>query len=57
MSSTPKVTGIGGIFFRSKDPGASKVWYGKHLGLAIQDHGSAFEFRNAHRPEGINYLN
>lgn len=56
MSSTPKVTGIGGVFFRSKDPEASKAWYGKHLGLSINEHGSAFEFRNAHRPEEINYL-
>ena len=54
---TPKVTGIGGIFFRSKDPKATREWYGKHLGLAVNEYGSAFEFRNAHRPEEINYLN
>ena len=54
--TTPKVTGIGGIFFRYKDPKAVKEWYGKNLGLAIDDYGSAFEFRNAHRPDEINYL-
>lgn len=54
--TTPKVTGIGGIFFRSKDPKQVKEWYGKNLGLAIMDHGSSFEFRNAHRPDEINYL-
>jgi len=54
--TTPKVTGIGGIFFRAKDPSSIKSWYGKHLGLAINDYGSPFEFRNAHRPEEINYL-
>lgn len=53
----PKVTGIGGIFFRSKDPQASRDWYAKNLGLAMNPHGSAFEFRNAHRPDEINYLN
>ena len=53
--TTPKVTGIGGIFFRCKDPKAVKEWYGKNLGLAIDDYGSAFEFRNAHRPDEINY--
>lgn len=53
----PKVTGIGGIFFRSKDPKASRAWYAANLGLAVNEYGSAFEFRNAHRPEEINYLN
>ena len=54
--STPKVTGIGGIFFRSKDPKKANEWYGKNLGLAINEYGSSFEFRNAHNPEEINYL-
>ena len=54
---TPKVTGIGGIFFRSKNPKAAREWYGKNLGLAISDYGSPFEFRNANRPDEINYLN
>ena len=53
---TPKVTGIGGIFFRSGNPAETRVWYGKNLGLAIDDYGSAFEFRNANRPDEINYL-
>ena len=54
--STPKVTGIGGIFFRSSNPDEMRTWYGKNLGLAIDDYGSPFEFRNANRPEEINYL-
>ncbi len=54
--NTPKVTGIGGIFFKSKDPKAARAWYQKHLGLATNDYGSSFEFRNAHRPDEINYL-
>jgi len=54
--TTPKVTGIGGIFFRSKDPKQSREWYGKNLGLAVTDYGSSFEFRNANRPDEINYL-
>ena len=52
----PKVTGIGGIFFRSKNPQETRAWYGKNLGLAIDDYGSPFEFRNANQPEEINYL-
>lgn len=52
----PKVTGIGGIFFLSKNPEETKKWYGKNLGLAIDDFGSPFEFRNANKPDEINYL-
>lgn len=52
----PKVTGIGGIFFVSKNPKETREWYGKNLGLAIDDYGSPFEFRNAVRPDEINYL-
>ena len=54
--TTPKVTGIGGIFFRSKNPEKTKDWYETNLGLATNDWGSAFEFRNANRPDEINYL-
>ena len=53
----PKVTGIGGVFFKSKNPQEVKDWYGNNLGIAIGPYGSPFEFRNAHRPEEINYLN
>ena len=54
--TTPKVTGIGGIFFRSKNPAQAREWYGKNLGLSINQYGSSFEFRNANRPDEINYL-
>ena len=54
--TTPKVTGIGGIFFLSENPEQTKEWYGKNLGLAINDFGSVFEFRNANQPDEINYL-
>jgi predicted enzyme related to lactoylglutathione lyase len=52
----PKVTGIGGIFFKSKDPGKTKEWYGSNLGLSIDLYGSVFEFRNANNPDQVNYL-
>lgn len=52
----PKVTGVGGIFFRCKDPKAVKEWYGKNLGMAVGEYGSSFEFRNANHPDEINYL-
>lgn len=53
---TPKVTGIGGIFFFSDQPEKTKEWYSKNLGLEVNEWGSSFEFRNAHRPDEINYL-
>lgn len=54
--TTPKVTGIGGIFFTSKNPKETMAWYEKNLGLAIDDFGSPFEFRNANKPDEVNYL-
>jgi len=53
---TPKVTGIGGIFFFSDNPEKIKEWYARNLGLEVNQWGSSFEFRNANRPEEINYL-
>lgn len=52
----PKVTGIGGIFFFSEEPEKTKKWYSENLGLETNQWGSSFEFRNANRPEEINYL-
>jgi predicted enzyme related to lactoylglutathione lyase len=54
--TTPKVTGIGGIFFFSDNPDETKEWYAKNLGLEVNQWGSSFEFRNANRPDEINYL-
>lgn len=57
VDTLPKVTGIGGIFFKAKNPEGIKQWYGENLGLVVDDFGSPFEFRNANRPEEVNYLN
>jgi len=54
--TTPRVTGIGGIFFFSDNPQEIKNWYAENLGLELNEWGSSFEFRNANRPEEINYL-
>jgi len=35
VDTTPKVTGIGGVFFLSKNPREIREWYGKNLGMAI----------------------
>jgi predicted enzyme related to lactoylglutathione lyase len=56
LENKPKVTRIGGIYFKTKAPNATKEWYRKNLGLATDQYRSSFEFRNANRPEEINYL-
>jgi len=40
-----KVTGIGGIFFKCKDPKAMNDWYTKNLGLDNKGYGATFEWR------------
>jgi predicted enzyme related to lactoylglutathione lyase len=34
-----KVIGLGGIFFKSRDPKALSAWYAQHLGLPVDDWG------------------
>lgn len=54
-NTTPKVTGIGGIFFYSDNLTQTKEWYIKNLGIEINDWGSSsFESRNINRPDEIN---
>ncbi len=40
-----KVTGIGGIFFKCKDPQKVRTWYQEHLGLNTNQYGAVFEWR------------
>lgn len=54
---TPKVTGIGGIFFFADNPKDTKDWYAKNLGFDVNEWGSvSFDSRNVNRPEEINSL-
>jgi predicted enzyme related to lactoylglutathione lyase len=42
-----RVTGIGGIFFKAKDPKALQAWYKQHLGVDVQSWGgAAFEWKD-----------
>ena len=55
--TTPKVTGIGGIFFYSDNLKETKEWYTKNLGIEINDWGSSsFESRNVNKPDQITSL-
>ena len=40
-----KVTGIGGIFFKCKDPKAMREWYKTHLDMNTTNYGATFEWR------------
>ncbi len=40
-----KVTGIGGIFFKCKDPGKMNEWYKTHLGFDTNEWGATFQWR------------
>lgn len=47
-----RVTGLGGIFFKSKDPKALFAWYEEHLGIPRQyGTGTSFDWREADDPE------
>jgi predicted enzyme related to lactoylglutathione lyase len=45
MKNIKRVTGIGGIFFKCKDPVKMKDWYKIHLGLDTDQYGTSFEWR------------
>lgn len=53
---TPKVTGIGGVFFFTENPKDTREWYSKNLGFDVNDWGATFESRNINNPEEINSL-
>lgn len=43
----PRATSLGGVFFKVKDPAATRDWYKQHLGLNTDDYGTNFEWRQA----------
>jgi hypothetical protein len=51
-----RVTGIGGIFFKSDDPGRTLAWYREHLGIESADWGGfAFRWGDHQRPNQTGY--
>jgi predicted enzyme related to lactoylglutathione lyase len=48
-----RVTGIGGIFFKARDPKKLREWYAKHLGMDVQDWGGVvFRWASPENPTG-----
>jgi len=54
--TTPKVTGIGGIFFFSDNPKETREWYAKNLGFVVNEWGATFESRKSNKPDEIESL-
>jgi predicted enzyme related to lactoylglutathione lyase len=50
---TEKVTGIGGIFFRVREPEKIAAWYQQHLGISVKDGHADFIWREHERPDQI----
>lgn len=56
-NNTPKVLGIGGIFFTSDNLSEMKAWYAKNLGMEFNAWGSSsFDSRDMDDPEKVNML-
>ncbi len=57
VDNTPKVTGVGGIFFYSDNLEETQKWYAENLGIEMNDWGSSsFDSRDVNNPEKINSL-
>lgn len=46
-----RVTGIGGIFIKYRDPEKVKQWYAEFLGIKTDEYGTSFEWRKGNNPE------
>ena len=45
--ATPRVTGVGGVFLKAKDPKALQEWYRDQLGVPVQSWGgAAFDWKD-----------
>lgn len=52
---SPKARAIGGVFFRCEDPEATRGWYERNLGLAVDAYGTNFAWRHHHAPDQIGH--
>ena len=41
-----RVTGIGGFFFKTEDPNATREWYKNHLGITTDQYGWTFWWKD-----------
>jgi hypothetical protein len=51
VTNEPRVTGIGGVFFKARDQASLGEWYERHLGIDVQECGwAAFKWRDDEDP-------
>lgn len=50
-----RVTGLGGIFFKTNDPNKTREWYKAHLGIESESWGAQFNSRDYDNPEKTGY--
>jgi len=50
-----RVTGLGGVFFKSVDPEKLRNWYKEHLHIESGEHGALFRWRQEDRPEAVGH--
>ena len=55
MSKEGKIIGLGGVFFKSKNPDLSKQWYSEKLGLSVDQYGATFVQRKVSNPDQKSY--
>lgn len=48
-----RVTGIGGVFFKSENPKQMQEWYKTHLGIPAGDYGWSFEWKDQNGNDGM----
>lgn len=48
-----RVTGIGGVFFKSEDPKNMQDWYNKHLGIEMNEWSGMFQWRDIEDKEKV----
>lgn len=44
INNTPRATGLGGVFFKSKNPQELKKWYAENLVINTNEYGAVFEW-------------
>jgi len=50
-----KVTGLGGILFKTNDPEKIREWYKTHLGIESESWGAIFQWRDIDDPDKKGY--
>jgi len=54
-NAKPRVTSVGGVFFKCTDADKTRAWYKDNLGLNIDKYGTTFEWRQVANPEFMGY--